>query len=286
MYSPLSILSSGIKLFKDDFWRGVGCMSGAIPTHEWPLSETDNEAILRAIEASGGFGFFVCRTPKPGLFGFQRAIDGVTRSGAGHAGLLIGGEIGMRARMTRPGLLIKKPSPRWKNSPTHPDNIAAGHPWTWTADGRPVPWVEGIPATTQRFEIVESQVLVAINSLTASVDKGEQVIIFTNPKWSMKQKVAMACEAYSWVGEPYDPFEIGAWFLSWMINPSEIKACSTLVQKCISAGDQDINLWAKFHHLDPERVAPRDNLAYGIDRELKSWFIKCDLTGVVNTETA
>lgn len=266
--NPLSILESGLKLFKDDTLRGLGCMAGLIPTHEWPIVQTDSERVMREIEAAGGFGFFVCRTPKPGLFGFQRAIDGMTRSGVGHAGMLIGGEVGMRARIVRPSLMIPKKNARWPKRP----------------DWQPPITTEGIKPINQRLEIVESQFLVAINSLTSAVDKGEQVVVFTNQKWTMEQKVAMACEAYTLVGEPYDIFEVGRWFIPSMINPASLKVCSTLVQKCITAGDRDIDLWARFHHLDPELVAPRDNLAYGVDRELKSWCFRCDLPGVIAAE--
>jgi hypothetical protein len=270
MPKPMSMLASGIGLFKDDFWRGVGCMAGVVPTHEWPLVQHDHWKVCRDIEDAGGFGFFVCRTPKPGLATFQRAIDGVTRSGAGHAGLLIGEQIGALARIRRPGLMIPKTSSRWKNRPSYAPPII----------------IEGIATKPRRMEIVESQALVAVNSLTAAVDKGEQIIVFTNTKWTVDQKVAMAIEAYSWVGEPYDVFEIGSWFIPWMFNPKALKVCSTLVEKCVTAGDSDIDLWTRFHKLDVERVAPRDILAYGVDREMKSWCIRCDLPSVIKAEAA
>lgn len=266
--SDVPILESGIKLLGNDFFNGLACMAGLTGTHEWPLIKTDKDLFFSDLEREDICGFFVCRTPNPGLFGYQRGIDGVTHSGAGHSGFLAGKKVAELVRIRRPSLLVPKVNARWKNRPVY-------HPPIIT---------EGIPPKPQRLEIVESQFLVAINSLTASVDKGEQVIVFTNPLWTLEQKVAMACEAYTWVGEPYDVFEVGSWFLSWMFNPAQMNVCSTLVQKCVSAGDRDIDLWARFHKLNPDKVAPRDLLAYGVDRALRSWCYNTELPGVITAE--
>lgn len=269
MPSVLSVLDCGISLVKDDFWRGVACMSGAVKTHEWPVVETDQAAFLDVLEREDVTGYFVCRksNPAPGL-SFQRGIDGATRSGAGHAGFLPGRQVARIVRARYPSLLVPKRNVRWPHRPSwQPDIIT-----------------EGIPETVQRLEIVESQIKVAINSLTAAVDKKEQIIVFTDPRWTEEQKVQMAHEAYTWVGEPYDVLEIAAWVLRWMLNPKTMKACSTLTQHIIGTVDPAIDIWARFHRLDPELVAPRDLLAYGVDHDLRSWCSRCELSSVINTE--
>jgi hypothetical protein len=275
MSQVLSVLSNGITLFNDDFFRGIACMTGAVQCHELPDVKTDNNALMTSVERAGGFGFAVTRSVKPGLFSYQRGIDGVTRSCWGHTVVGIGEEVGYLARKSKPGLLIKKPSPRWNNSPTHPSNIGRGMKITDTTDGNPVPWVEGIKPEVKRLEIVESKIYVEVNSLSDKIEKGEQVIFFTNPNWTMDQKVAIACEAYSWVGEPYDIFEIANWVMPLVPNPAKLKACSTLALQCINAGDNSIKDWCKYHGLDPERVAPRDLFAWGADKNLPNFSFRC-----------
>lgn len=268
MSNVLSMLDCGMSLVRDNFWRGLACMAGAVKTHEWPVVETDKDKFISDLEREDVTGYFVCRTPNPGKLTFQRAIDGATRSGAGHAGFLVGRQIAEIVRARYPSLLVPKVNARWPNRPPEQPDIIT----------------EGIPQAVQRLEIVESQLKVAINSLTAAVDKGEQVIVFTNPRWTEEQKVMMAREAYTWVGEPYDVLEIGAWFMRWMLNPKTMKVCSSLVQKIVATADRDIDIWARFHQLDSELVAPRDLLAYGVDRVLRSWCYRCGLPGVINTE--
>ena len=240
-------------------------MAGLVPTHEIPVVATDDDAVYRAIEATGGFGFGVTRTVKPGAPSFQRGIDGVTHSPWGHAVMLIGQEIGLRARAARPDLLKAVPSPRWQNTPP----------------GHPVPMVGGIRPVPLRYEIVESQIKVSVADLTAAVGDGEQIIIFTNPAWTLEQKVAMACEAYSWVGEPYDVFEIARWVFPGVPNPAALKVCSSLVLAIIAAVDPDIKRWARMHGLDPELVAPRDIFAYGVDKRFDAHCFRCDLDSAV-----
>ena len=124
--NPLSVLSSGLTIFDDDFFSGLACMAGLTSTHEIPVTATDDAAVLAAIDAAGGFGFAVTRLVKPGLFSFQRGIDGVTHSPWGHALMLIGQDIGMSARAAAPGRVPLHKSERWVNTPVgYPDHLAA-----------------------------------------------------------------------------------------------------------------------------------------------------------------
>lgn len=255
----IAVLSNGMRLYNEPLARGLACMAGMVPTHELPISETNTEQALADVIREGGFGFFVCRTPRPGLWTFQRGIDGITKMPWGHAGLLIGGEVGVAARARKPSMIMPKPSPRWPNR----------------ASWQPPIIVEGIPVNVLRHEIVESQGRVAINSLTAAVDKGEQIIIFTNPDWTMDQKIAMACEAYSWVGEPYDVFEIAKYCFPLVPNPNAMNVCSTLALKCLAAGGDPIKPWCSRHALDPEMIAPGHLFAYGADSHYDAHCIRC-----------
>ena len=258
------VFENGLTLFEDNLTRGLGCMAGIIPTHEIPVTKTDEKTILEAVNSSGGFGFAVTRTAKPGLVSYQRGIDGVTRSPWGHGIAIIGEDIGKAARMAKPGLLVPQPSTRWEN----------------LKEGYPKPLVGGIAPIPVPFECVESKALVSVTSLKNSLD--EQVIIFINPNWTREQKIAMACEAYSWVGEPYDIFEIGHWVMPFIPNPKNAKACSTLVLQIIAAGDPEIKSWCSRHALNPELIAPRDLFAYGVDKSFNAFGVNCTVRDAVN----
>ena len=252
-------LESGLTLFDDDFYRGLGCMAGLVKTHEVKETKTDADVVRKWIDDNGGFGFAVSRTVKPGLFSYQRGIDGVTRSPWGHSIMMIGEDIGKAARLAKPSVLIPAPSTRWKN----------------VKPGYPVPMVGGIPVVPHKYECVESKALVAVTDIGYSMDAGEQMVIFINPAWTREQKIAMAVEAYGWVGEPYDIFEIAHWVMPLVPNPAALKACSTLVLQIINAGDPGIKQWCKLHDLDPELVAPRDIFAWGIDNKLPTSSVDC-----------
>lgn len=262
-------LSSGLTLVNDDFYRGLGCMAGIIPTHEiTPAFKVDDASIGNALawlENSGGFGFAVTRYSKPPLFSYQRGIDGVTHSPWGHALMIIGENIGRAARLAKPSLLVPVPSQRWKN-------VAPGHP---------VPMIGGIPRKPAKFEVVESKAFVSVTQLEESLNEGTQTIIFTNPAWTREQKIAMAVEAYSWIGEPYDIFEIAHWVMPLVPNPAALKACSTLALKIIAAGDPYIKQWCVLHGLDPELVAPRDIFAYGVDMNYPAMGVGCTVADAI-----
>lgn len=263
---PISVLSNGVKLFNDDFWRGWAATIGLVPLHNLPIVETDNEILLNKIDNLGGFGFAVMRTPIDPPF-FQKQIDGVTRSPWGHCVMVLGEDVGMEARNRYPDLLLPKPSPRWKAS-----------------KGHPVPKVEGIRSKSSKYEIVESQAYITVSDLRHAVGRGEQVIFFTNPNWTMDQLINMAVEAYSWVGEPYDVFEIGSWIMSFVPNSKKLKVCSTLVGEIIAAeNDSDICGWAYRHGLDMERFAPRDIFAYGSDhKDMQHVCFRCKFEDALN----
>ena len=114
--------------------------------------------------------------------------------------------------------------------------------------------------------------------LRNSLNSGTQTILFTNPNWTREQKIAMAVEAYSWVGEPYDIFEVAHWVWPLVPNPSALKDCSTLVRQIIAAGDPGITDWCRLHGLDPELVAPGHVFAYGADQNDVPYCFGCTYT--------
>jgi hypothetical protein len=266
--NALGYFANGVGIFDDDFYRGVGCMAGFIPTHEIPVVQTDNAAVLAAIDAAGGFGFAVTRLVKPGLFSFQRGIDGVTHSPWGHAVMLVGEAMGLAARVSNPGRVLLHKSERWVNTaPGYPDHLAGLPMNKWKA--------------ASRYETVESKALVEATDLRDSLNPSTQTIVFTNPAWTPQQKLAMAIEAYSWVGEPYDVFEVAHWVAPLVPNPAALKDCSTLVLACIAAGDPGIKDWCRLHGLDPELVAPGHIFAYGADKGYGAHCFGCTMDGAM-----
>lgn len=263
--SAITTLINGLTLFNDSFWRGWGAVLGLVPLHHVPVVETDANSVLDAIDKSGGFGFGVMRNINPPFY--QKQIDGVTRSPWGHAVMLIGEKIGEAARREKPDLMDKKISHRWNKS-----------------HNGPIPLIEGIDLYPNKFEIVESQMLVAVSDLTNAVQAGEQIVIFTNPNWTMEQKVNMALEAYSWVGEPYDVFEIAKYVIPIMFNPSKLKVCSSLVAKILTASGPAVRLWYARHGLNIEQTPPRDIFAYGSDCNFNNHCFLCRYDDVLDVE--
>jgi hypothetical protein len=241
----LSLLYNGFPLHVDDTWRGIEMMTGIISTPELPVVETNNKVILDAIYASGGFGFAVSRTIKPGFMAFQRGIEGVTRSYWGHSKMIIGDDIGMEARKRNPDIVEAE--------------VLLGK----------------VPKIPSRLEVVESQALVAVTDLSDVMGNSEQMIVFVNPTWTREQKVQMALEAYSYVGRPYDIAEIAKWVLPGIPNPTFLKVCSSLVNQIIYAGDPTIDDWCRDHGLNPQQVAPRDTFAFGSDKKFATYSFRC-----------
>lgn len=245
-----------VEIVKDDFWRGWLTILGITKCHNLPVVQTNQDELLKAIHRLGGFGFWVSRNIGNPVF--QRGIDGVTASPWGHAGMLIGEYIGNLARIKCPELKTRRKSKRWRPIKGYPDV-----------------WLPPIKSQPSKFEVVESQAEVTHRDLTDTLNMGEQVIVFIPEHWSDLQRVAMAIEAYSWVGEPYDVFEIGSHFMQ-MFNPARLKVCSSLTLQCIAAGAPGIIDWCKRHGLDPEKVSPRDIFAYGADLEMPNYCFRCD----------
>lgn len=266
---PISVLSNGIQLFKDDFWRGWAAALGLIKLPNIPYAGTNNIYRLKEIRRMGGFGFIVTRLVKPNFF--QKQITGVTRSPWGHAKMLIGEEIGKATRRKYPDLLDKIKSPRWKNP----------------KKGYPVPMIQGIRINPSKFEVVESNLYVEITDFGNITDKQEeQAIFFTDLNWSTDQKIEMAREAYTWVGEPYDVFEIGSWISSIFPNTKRLKTCGTLVGKILSLGKIGFIEWIKLHGLDIEKIAPREIFAFGTDnKNYKHFCFHCLYQDAIHIKT-
>lgn len=253
------LLSNGITLKDAGFWRAWAAVAELVPLHNLPKVETDclkTEQLLNEIEEAGGFGIVVTRKVKGGVY--QKLIDGKTYSPWGHAAFLIGRKIGNKVREQYPDVMRKKDSFRWDVPPGHF-----------------VPEIEGIPPKANRFEIVESKAVVEVGNLWTALDDDEQVIVFINPEWTEKQKIAMAREAYSWVGEPYDIFEIGKHGFPWIPNSKRLKACSSLVAKVLSVGDANFVPWCRKYAIDPEMFTPRDVFAYGADKQMTPYCFNC-----------
>lgn len=258
--SVLAVLSNGLKVFSDNFWRGIGALIGFVPLHKLPVVKTNINATLEYIKQNGGFGFVCTRDTDDNLSPFQKLTDGATNSLWPHSMLLIGEEVAKAVRERYPEVLISKPSPRWS------------HRESW----EPPITVEGIDKEIKLYEMVHSQLKVEVDSLHSTLDKGEQCIVFINPKWTFEQKVQMAREAYSWVGEPYDIFEIGNWAIPLIPHSKSLKVCSSLVLKCIAAGDPDILIWCHIHNIDPEKISPGGIFAYGTDTGCIPFCFRCN----------
>lgn len=219
-----------------------------------PITETNSKKFLTEVDAAGGFGFAVTRAVNPSIF--QRLIEFFTGSVWGHCVMVIGEDIGQEARRIKPSILHKKQSHRWTNR----------------SPGHPVPLIEGIRHAPLKHETVDSNALVQVSDLSKWIEAGEQIVFFANPDWTLTQKLVMAIEAYSWVGEPYDVFEIGNWLTRLIPNPSRLKVCSSLIYQIIVTGDLKIMNWTHSKKINGEKFAPRDVFDYGSDH---SDFIKC-----------
>lgn len=260
----LSILSNGIKLFSDDFWRGVGAAIGIVPLHHVPITYTNKYDVLKQIEAAGGFGFVSTRRPD-NISLFQKLVDGATRSPFAHSQLLIGEDIAKEVRKRYPEVMRAKPSPRWKGRRSYEPSVI----------------IEGINRDALNHEIVESRLLVSVSSLLDTLKQGEQAVVFINPNWTREDKIRMAREAYSWVGEPYDVFEIGNWAVPLIPHSKSLKVCSSLVCRCLSVVDDDILVWCRLHGIDPERISPGALFAYGSDTGCIPYCFRCTYTDVM-----
>lgn len=260
----LSVLSNGLKIFSDNFWRGLGAAAGIIPLHHIPLAFTDVPALLKKVDDAGGFGFVSTRRAID-ISLFQKMTDGATNNPFGHSQLLIGDDIAHEVRERYPELMELKPSPRWPNRNSYEPPIM----------------VEGISKNVKPYEVVESQLHVAVTSLLDTLNQGEQVVVFINKAWTREQKIQMAREAYSWVGEPYDIFEIGNWAIPLIPHSKSLKVCSSLVCKCIAAGDSKILTWCKLHNIDPEKISPGGMFAYGSDIGCEPYCFRCNYDDVL-----
>lgn len=247
---------------KDDLLRAWLTAFKLLPTHNFLVVQTDKSVLLKKIHEAGGFGFGVTRAIKPPFY--QRLIDGMTNSGWGHAIFSIGEEVGIEVRKRYPDVLDKKPSPRWGMN----------------RSGHPVPLVEGIPVCPSKYEVVESQKLVAVTDLADLLVDGQQVVMYTS-NWTMEQKVRMAVEAYSWVGEPYDIFEVGSWALPFFPNTSRLKVCSSLVAQILQIDNPIFKEWCVLKGLDIEKIAPRDIFEYGYGLDFTAHCFNCDFSDIL-----
>lgn len=280
MIDPRMVLaylaSSGITLLKDDAKRGLMTGVGLAPLHNLPIYAVDEEAFAQAVEAAGGFGVFVCRKPE-NLGLLQKLIDGTTHSAMLHSGVVVGEEIGRAARLAKPELTLRRPSPRWVNSPTHPENLHLKLRDIDTTDGLPVPWIGGIKPAPGRLETVEADFpKFKVKSLADLIAAGEQILFFYDPTWTREQKVAMAIKAYSQVGEPYDFPELFSWWIKLVIpNSALASVCSTGTGEVLDVVGKAFSNWCAMNHYDPELIAPRDIFAFCADTKLACIECRC-----------
>lgn len=270
--------ASGITLIKDDAKAGIMAGLGMAPLHNLPIYAVDAESFARQVEEVGGFGVFVCR--KLGKLNLlQKFIDGTTHSAWLHSGVVIGEEIGRAARLARPDLTLRRPSPRWVNSPTHPDNLHLKLPENRTTDGLPVPKIGGIKPTPTRLETVEADFpIFKTKSLCDTISAGEQILFFYDKTWTPAQKVRMAIEAYTQVGEPYDFFELFAWWVKFIIpNSALANVCSTSIGEVLDVVERRFSNWCDRNQYDPELIAPRDTFAYCADVKMSHLECRCSL---------
>jgi hypothetical protein len=236
-----------LSLFDPGWWRAWGAVLGLRKLHMLTVVKTDRENFLKNVRASGNFGFGVTHNINPQFF--QKGIDGATEHWAAHAFFLIGKDIAEKARKADPTIMNERESPRWKKY-----------------SGYPVPRIGGVDARANDYEVVEAKIKMSVTDMLRDIlNNDEQVVLFTPQNWTEAQKVAMALEAYSWVGEPYDVPEIGNYVLFLSPNSKSSKCCSTLVAQIIRAGDDAIVTWCKNHKVDFERIPPRDIFVFGMD---------------------
>jgi len=246
-----------------------------------PVVKTNNQALYQQLQEHGGPAILCTTAINASSFG--RAVKKQTNSPWYHSELCIPYDLAKKARATCPDLMVRKPSPRWRNSPTHPDNLKMNMRWSDTTDGRPVPWVQGIPAKPKEFECVSSGLYVVIDELQSVTREDEQVIAWLPTDWTEDDKLAIAIEAYKWVGEIYDIFEIGNWVLPFIPNPPDIKVCSTATETFIAGGDYSILNWMIAQGLDPQRIAPRDIANWCVSRGFEPLCFQCSFEDYINT---
>lgn len=263
--SGLSVASSTVnskRLFMD-----VLAGFGAFKLKEWEYVSTDDAGVLKEIGKRKGPWLAVTRNVKPGFY--QKGIQYDTNSAAQHMHFGVGDTLGCLARVTNPGKVFKHVSPRWKN-PTI-DHFCGLDPRT-----------NLLPS---KFELVQSSALVEVKDLRDVIGKDEQVVVFTFPDLTDAERLAMAVEAYSLVGEPYDVFEIAKRFFFLIPNPKALKVCSTLTLGIWDAGNKQFKSWATSQGLDPESISPRDGLDFCLspNTRAEAFCFHTDIESVVKT---
>lgn len=238
-----------------------GAAFGWLSVPSLPYVKTDNEKLLQKLKESGSPALIVTRSINPGFF--QRGIMGRTKHWSQHAELYIGEDLGKKARIEKPDLLIKKPSPRWKGREQ--------------GSGAPPILIEGISKNPNEFETVTSGATVVTDDMRSVIREGEQAIAWLYTGWSERQKLDMVLEAYSWYGEPYDVFEIVNWILPFFPNPSGMHTCAVAVATWIGEHDKRLVKWLEDNKMDPERIAPRDMVLWAADLKMEPVCFNCSL---------
>lgn len=252
-----------LSLFDPAWWRGWSRILGLSKPFDLKFVSTTRESFLKSVREAGNFGFGVTHNMNPGFF--QKGIEGATQSPWHHAFSLIGAEIGEKARKARPDLMERKPSPRWETRP-----------------GYYKPKIQGINPIPSLYEVVEAKIQMSVTDMLRDIlNNDEQVILFTPQNWTEEQKVKMAIELYSWVGEPYDVPEIGNYVLPISPNSSNAKCCSTLAAQGMRIADNTIDIWCKQHQIDIQRIPPRDIFLFGAEQKYLAHCFQCDFQDAV-----
>lgn len=236
-------VTGALSIFKDAWWEAWETILGLQPRHRLPYIKMDIKLFMQKVGKAGVFGFGVTGAVNAQFF--QLGIDGATDSFAAHSFSSIDQQTALLARRANPDIM------RVKEIETYP--------------GYPTVKVGGVSPVPNPYEVVEAKMQVSVTDLERDVlNPGEQAILFF-PPYTQEQRLKIALELYSWVGKLYDISEIGSYVINGFPNSRDGKCCSTLTAQGLRKGDPAFVDWCDRHHVDIERIPPRDIFNFGVD---------------------
>jgi hypothetical protein len=217
-----------------NLWEGLAGGFGWLPIPQMSVVKTDVATAMQMMEDHGGPAPMLCCSDTPGFF--ERGISRVTNSWSQHAALFVGKRNGQMIRAKHPDLL--------KARELQGDN--------WQGHILPP-----VPASTNDFEVIESQALINTNTLPNFTGEGRQMVAFLRD-WTDSEIDAVLYKAYSMYGAPYNLFDIAKYLFPLVPNPHFIKVCSTYVECAVSERDAYMTDWLRAGGVDPDQCSPGD----------------------------